>query len=142
MAKERRSTKGAILSIDVANGSTYLAITLCRSITPPGDKKSRVDATALEDDDATSLPGIAEESEWSAELIWDPEDAVDASLKAAQAADSLCAFKVQYVGAVKTHSRTWSGYITEVVPVAADGSSPALLQIAGVKAGANSDAVA
>ncbi len=141
MAKERRTTKGAIFQIDVAGGTSYTAVTLCRSIQLPPQTKARVDATALEDASAVSLPGIEEESEFSAELIWDPDDATDAALKTAYEADTLCGFRVDIVGATNTHERSWQGYITGLEPQDADGSNPALLQLTGIVKGAITDTI-
>lgn len=142
MAKTRYTGKSGTIAVDVLGGVSYTQVTVARNIQLPAHSKTRIDVTGMEDDDAETRPGIGEESEFSFEIQWDPNETIDAALRTALDDDTYCTFRAQFTDGTTTLTVTWAGYIVALNPVGVDGSSPVAMQVVGVRTGAITEAVA
>lgn len=83
---------GTVMSVDEDDsGTTFTAITLCISGTPPARKRERIDGTSLSDTLATYELGIEQHSEFTFTQFWEPEDTMHASI------DTLFGSKAQVI---------------------------------------------
>lgn len=135
MAKIRYTGRTGKMYIDADGGEvvTYTQATVARNIQLPNESRARIDVTGMDDERAETRPGIEEESEFSFEIQWDPDDTVDASIRTSYANKSNAAFKAEFTDGTNTLSVTWSGYITALEPTAVDGSSPVAMRVVGVR---------
>jgi len=143
MAKTRYTGRTGKMYIDADGGSpvTYTQCTVARNIQLPPESRARIDVTGMDDEQAESRPGIEEESEFSWEQLWDPDDAVDATIRTSYEGMSLAHFKAEFTDGTTTLAVTWSGYIVGIEPLAVDGSSPVAVRVVGIRSGATSEAV-
>lgn len=137
MAKNRYTGRSGKMYIDADGGdpTNYTEVTVARNIQPPPQSRARIDVTGMDDSSAVTRPGIEEESEFSFEIIWDPDDTVDASLRTSYTNQSLAHFKAEFTDGTNTLAVEWSGYITALEPLAVDGSSPVAMRVVGVRSG-------
>jgi len=141
MAKDRFPGRGGTFQVDVTGlGTSYNPVTIARNIQLPGASKAFIDLMGMEDVSFQGEPGIEEESTWSLEVIWDPDDAQDASLRAAYVADTYCNFKVTFTDKdANTMIVQWNGYITGLDPVAVTGNDPVAMVVSGRRVGTISE---
>ena len=138
MAKNRFPGRAGKFEVDVTGEATsFSQVTVARNIQLPGASKAFIDLMGMEDDDFQGEPGIEEESTWSLEVVWDPSDAQDESLRAAYEANTYCNFKVTFTDKDDTTAiTTWNGYITGLEPVAVGGNDPVAMAVSGRRVGA------
>lgn len=144
MAKSRYTGKSGVLEIDADGGGTpaYTAAAVVRNIQLPPETKARIDVGGMDDTNAETRPGLPEESEFSFEMAWDYATTLDADLRTAMTNDSLSHFKAEVTDGTTTQTTTWSGYITDLEPLAYGGNDPVAMRVIGVRSGAITEAVA
>lgn len=145
MAKNRFAGAGATIEVCVdleAEEPSYSAVTLCRNITPPGASRAWIELMGMEDDDPQGLPGIPEDSEFSFETLWDPDDTQDASLRTAHENKTKCGWKAYANDGTNEVTVSWEGYITGLEPSGYGGTDPVVMTVSGNRIGGITEAVA
>ena len=140
MAKNRYAGKSGQIHVDPAGGSSYSQILLARQIQLPPRTRASIDVTAMEDTSAQSVPGIAEESEFSFEILWDDEETTDEALATLYSSGAIATWKAVITDGTSTWTQSWSGYVSGLEPQAFGGNDPVTLRVTGLRTGAITDA--
>lgn len=104
---------GTTVSWDSTGSTTWVAIGLVDSATPPGRKRARIEALTLGDTLETTSPGIEEQSEFTFTHFWEPSDTGHIALTTAFGAKSIANWKIAFPDAA---AQIFLGYISDLGP--------------------------
>lgn len=104
---------GSTVSWDSTGATTWVAIGLTDSLTPPTRKRARVEGTTLADTLEVYSPGIEEFSEFTFTHFWEPSDAGHIALVTAFDAKSIANWKATYPDAA---AQIFLGFISDLGP--------------------------
>lgn len=113
MAKTKRKALGSIVSLDPAGGSTFAAVGMTKSISPPKRARAKIEKTVLSDTLATLEPGIEEASEFEFMQLWDPNETSDELIDTLFGSGAIAAWKVAYSSGV---TDVFSGWVSDLDP--------------------------
>lgn len=106
---------GTVFNVDEDDsGSTFTAITLVITGTPPPRTRELIDGTALSDTLATYEAGIEQHSQYVFTQFWEPEDTVHASLDTLFGAKTQVIFTINYTTGNTTDS--FEGFVSGLEP--------------------------
>jgi hypothetical protein len=104
---------GTVVSWDSTGSTTWVAIGLTDSVTPPTRKRARVEGVALADTLETYSPGIEEYSEFTFTHFWEPSDSGHVALVTAFDGKNDANWKVEYPDAA---TQIFKGFISDLGP--------------------------
>lgn len=145
MAKNRFAGRGATIDISTDPDEvepSYNQVLLCRNITPPAASVAWIEMMGMEDTEPQGTPGIPEDSAWSFETLWDPDNAQDAAIRTAHKGGNKVAFRAKADNGTNELTVSWEGYITSLEPSGHGGNDPVVMTVGGNRVGGITEAVA
>lgn len=103
---------GTTASHDLAGGSTFAAVSLITTCTPPATEMEMVDVTGLADTRMKEVPGQIRVSPFTIVMMFEPTDTVHASYRTTAIAKTEVNWRITW-----TDAATWTfkGYIASFV---------------------------
>lgn len=103
---------GTTASHDLAGGSTFVAVSLITTCTPPATEFEMVDVTGLADTRMKEVPGQIRVSPFTIGMMFEPSDTTHASYRTTAIAKTEVNWRITW-----TDSATWTfkGYISSFV---------------------------
>ena len=140
MAKNRYIGKGALVKVNSnGDGTTYVTVGLCTSVTPPPQEKATIDVTGMEDAVAQAEAGIEQLSEFSFESLHDPADTTDDAVDTLYGNNNSVLWQLLTISGTHVWTKQFLGRVIAIVPGALDGNSAQKRTVRVVRNGAITD---
>lgn len=137
MAKNRYIGKGGL--VKVASGNTFVSVGLSRNVTPPPMEKAVIDVTGMDDTTAQTAQGIEQPSAFTFESLHDPDDTTDDLVDTLYGSGNTVTWQIVTIAGAKTWTKSFSGWVSAIVPSAFGGSDPVSRTVTVQRVGAVTD---